>query len=126
VLYARLADLILALHFAFLLFVSVGGLAVLRWPRLSFLHLPCLLYGAAIELVGWVCPLTPLEQRLRLLAGQDGYRGGFIEHYVGRVVYPSGWEAMHVWLGLALVAFNILVYGLLARRLARTAGRSKT
>jgi hypothetical protein len=119
VLYAWLADLILTLHFAFILFVSVGGLAVLRWPRLSFLHLPCLLYGAAIELVGWVCPLTPLEQRLRLLAGQGGYRGGFIEHYMGRIVYPAGWERIHVWLGLALVAFNILIYALLAWRFVR-------
>ena len=117
--YARLADLILALHFAFILFVSLGGLAVLRWPRLSFLHLPVLVYGAAIELVGWVCPLTPLEQRLRRLAGQEGYQGGFIEHYVGAIVYPAGWERVHVPLGLALVAFNILVYGLLARRLTR-------
>jgi len=117
--YARLADLILALHFAFILFVSVGGLAVLRWPRLSFIHLPFLAYGAAIELVGWVCPLTPLEQHLRRLAGQAGYEGGFIEHYVGGIVYPAGWERAHVSLALVLVAFNILVYGLLARRLTR-------
>jgi len=123
VLYARLADLVLTLHFAFILFVFVGSLAVLRWPRLAFLHIPCLLYGATIQFVGWVCPLTPLEQRLRLLAGQEGYRGGFIEHYVGGIVYPANWETIHVWLGLGLVAFNILVYGLLVRRLARTAGR---
>ena len=118
-LYARLADLVLTLHFAFILFVFVGSLAVLRWPRLVFLHIPCLLYGAAIQFVGWVCPLTPLEQRLRLLAGQEGYQGGFIEHYVGGIVYPANWETIHVWLGLGLVVFNILVYGLLARRLAR-------
>ena len=118
-LYGRLADVVLVAHFAFILFVVLGGLLVLRWPRLAWIHLPVLAYGAAIELVGWICPLTPLEQRLRAAAGQAGYEGGFIEHYVGRVVYPADWHSMHVWLGVLLVLFNLAVYGALLLRWRR-------
>jgi hypothetical protein len=120
-LYGRLADLVLVAHFAFVLFVTLGGLAVLRWRRLAWLHVPVLGYGAAIEIVGWVCPLTPLEQRLRLLAGQAGYEGGFIEHYVGGIVYPAGWDEIHVALGAGLVVFNLAVYGTLLFRRSRPA-----
>lgn len=119
-LYGRLADIVLLTHLAFILFVALGGLAVLRRPRLAWLHLPVLAYGALIEIVGWICPLTPLEQRLRLAAGQAGYQGGFIEHYVGGLVYPADWDSMHVWLGVALVAFNVVIYGwLIGRRRLR-------
>lgn len=114
-----LADLILVLHLGFVVFVSVGAVAVLLRPRLAALHLPCLAYGAAIELVGWICPLTPLEQDLRLRAGQEGYAGGFIEHYVGGLLYPDDWNSVRIWLGLALIAFNAIVYGYLAVRLLR-------
>jgi hypothetical protein len=100
-------------------FVALGGLAALRWPRLSYAHLPCLAYGIAIELIGWVCPLTPLEQHFRRLAGQHGFAGGFIQHYVGSLVYPADWSTLHVWLGIGLLAFNLLVYGLLVNRLRR-------
>ena len=91
-------------------------MAVLRWPRLAWVHLPVLAYGASIELVGWICPLTPLEKRLRIAAGQAGYEGGFIEHYVGGILYPADWEAIHVWLGVLLVLFNLFIYGLLLWR----------
>lgn len=102
-------------HFAFILFVALGGLLVLRWPRMALVHLPCFFYGVAIELVGWVCPLTPLEQRLRILAGQEGFEGTFTEHYLGRLIYPTDWESLHVWLGVALIAFNMGVYAVLIR-----------
>jgi hypothetical protein len=119
-LYATLADLILLLHLGFVAFVSVGALALLFWPRLALLHVPCLMYGAAIELVGWICPLTPLEQHLRRHAGQEGYAGGFVEHYVGDLLYPGGWDKIRVWLGLGLVAFNLVVYAYLIARIRRT------
>ncbi|HSM59586.1 MAG TPA: DUF2784 domain-containing protein, partial [Longimicrobiales bacterium] len=118
-LYGRLADLVLLTHLAFIVFVTLGGLAALRWPRVSWAHVPCLAYGIAIELVGWVCPLTPLERHLRRLAGQEGYAGGFIEHYAGALVYPADWGALHVWFGLALLAFNVVVYVLVLRRVRR-------
>jgi len=100
--------------------VTFGGLAALRRPRLALAHLPCLAYGISIELVGWVCPLTPIERHLRRLAGQQGFEGGFLEHYVGAVVYPVDWAHLHVWLGIALLAFNVVVYGLLVSRLRRS------
>jgi len=122
VLQATLADLILVVHLGFVLFVSLGALGVFFYPRLAAIHLPCLLYGSALELVGWVCPLTPLEQGLRLAAGQEGYSGGFIEHYVGGLLYPGDWEATRVWLGLALVIFNVMIYSILIVRWRRSRG----
>jgi hypothetical protein len=119
VLQAALADLILVAHLGFVVFVTVGALAVYFRPRLAFLHVPCLAYGAALELIGWICPLTPLEQDLRLQAGQRGYTGGFIEHYVGGLLYPGDWDALRVWLGLSLVAFNVVIYSLVFARTRR-------
>lgn len=116
---ATLADLILVLHLGFVLFVSVGALAVLLRPWLAIFHIPCLLYGSALELVGWVCPLTPLEQDLRLQAGQEGYAGGFIEHYVGGLLYPADWDTARIWMGLALIVFNVIVYAVVAARIRR-------
>lgn len=116
---ATLANLILVIHLGFVLFVSVGALAVLILPRLAIVHIPCVVYGAAIELVGWVCPLTPLEQSLRSEAGQQGYSGGFIEHYVGGLLYPADWATARVWLGLALVTVNVVVYSLIVTRIRR-------
>jgi hypothetical protein len=119
VLQAALADLILVAHLGFVVFVTVGALAVFFRPRLALLHVPCLAYGAALELIGWICPLTPLEQGLRLQAGQEGYTGGFIEHYVGGLLYPGDWDARRVWLGLALVVFNVVAYSLILVRIRR-------
>jgi hypothetical protein len=114
-----LADLILLVHLGFVVFVSVGALAVIFWRWLALVHIPCLVYGAAIELVGWICPLTPLEQSLRRHAGQEGYTGGFIEHYVGGLLYPGSWDAIRLWLGLGLVAFNVIVYAYIIARIRR-------
>jgi len=101
----------MALHFVFVLFVALGGLLLFWRPRIAWVHLPCVLYGAAIEFFGWVCPLTPLENRFRRLAGQAGYEGGFVEHYLGGVLYPSAWGEIHLWLGVAVLAGNTLIYG---------------
>ncbi|HKK27603.1 MAG TPA: DUF2784 domain-containing protein [Gemmatimonadota bacterium] len=106
-----LADAVLVVHSAFAAFVAVGGFLVLRRPRVAWLHVPCALYGAAIELVGWICPLTPLEQHLRRAAGKAGYAGGFLDHYVGGILYPAGWEHVHLWLGVAVVVGNAVLYG---------------
>jgi hypothetical protein len=111
------ADLVLVLHAAFVLFVVLGGVAALRWPRVAWLHLPAALWGVLIECCGWVCPLTPLENWLRRVAGQAGYEGGFIEHYVVRWLYPPGLDRRYqVLLGLAVLLVNGVVYAVWACR----------
>ncbi|PKO30105.1 MAG: DUF2784 domain-containing protein [Betaproteobacteria bacterium HGW-Betaproteobacteria-7] len=106
-----LADAVLAIHFAFILLVVFGGLlAVWRW-RLAWLHLPALAWGIWIQFTGRICPLTPLENRLRLLGGEAGYSGSFIEHYLLSLIYPDGLtRSLQLGLGLGLIVFNALVY----------------
>ena len=117
-----LADLVVVLHFLFVLFVVFGGLLALRWPRVAYVHLPVAVYGALIELVGWICPLTPLEKRLRESAGQQGYEGGFVEHYILPVLYPAGLgRGVQLVLGALVIAVNIAIYQLVARRRRREA-----
>lgn len=114
---AMLADLVVVLHFTFVLFVIFGGLLVLRWPRLAYLHLPVAVYGALIEFFGWVCPLTPLEKRLRESAGLEGYEGGFVEHYILPVLYPSGLtRGVQLVLGSLVIGMNLAIYGVIASR----------
>ena len=86
-----LADLVLVGHLAFILFVAAGGLLVWRWPWLVRLHAPAVAWGVAIITVGFTCPLTPLEKDLRRRAGEQGYRGGFVDHYIEGVIYPGGY-----------------------------------
>lgn len=109
--YRRLADGVLVLHLGFILFVVLGGLLV-RWRRRAALvHLPCAIYGAAIELWGWICPLTPLENRLRELGGEQGYAGGFIEHYLVPMVYPAPLTPdLQRLLGVVVVVANAGIY----------------
>ncbi len=121
-----LADVLVVLHLLFILFVVLGGLLVLRWPRLAWVHLPVATYGVLIEMVGWMCPLTPLENRLRLEAGQAGYAGGFVEHYIIPVVYPPGLTpALQMVLGLLVLAVNAGVYALAIRRRRRRRSRAR-
>ncbi len=121
--YRALADLVLVAHLGFILFVVLGGLLVRRRRWIAFLHVPCAVYGAAIELGGWICPLTPLENRLRVLGGERGYSGGFIEHYLVPIVYPGGLTSrMQAILGVAVAAGNVAVYAWALRRRARPAG----
>ena len=111
------ADTVFVLHAAFVAWVVFGGLAVWRWPRLAWLHLPALAWGVWIELSGGVCPLTPLEQRLLRAAGEAGYDGGFLAHHLQRWLYPVGLTPGRQWLLGALVAvLNGAIYGWLARR----------
>ncbi len=118
--YRVLADGVLLLHLLFILFVVGGGLIVLRRPRLAWVHLPVALWGALIEFVGWTCPLTPLENALRRLAGEAGYSGGFVEHYLLPIVYPGALtREIQIVLGLLVVGINLLVYAILWRRLRR-------
>ncbi|WP_207885394.1 DUF2784 domain-containing protein [Pseudomonas sp. 30_B] len=116
---ARLAaDAVVLLHLGFILFVLLGGLLVLRWPRLAWLHLPAAAWGMAVEFLHLYCPLTPLENHFRQAAGELGYDGGFIEHYLLPLIYPAGLtEAIQIGLGLVVLAINLPPYLLLALRL---------
>lgn len=115
--YRWLADAVLVIHLAFVLFVVLGGLLTLRWPRLAWVHVPVALYGAAIEFIGFICPLTPLENSLRRQGGEAGYAGGFLEHYVTAALYPSGLtREIQIALGVALLVLNAVVYAMLFRR----------
>lgn len=109
--YGLLAGSFLALHFAFILFALFGGLVAIRYPGASWLHLPALFWGLAVEWADWTCPLTPLENALRQRAGQPGYAGGFIEHWIMELLYPQGLTPeMRYALGLVLAALNVAVY----------------
>jgi hypothetical protein len=109
--YSWFADLTLVLHLAFVLFVVLGGLLVIRRPRVIWLHLPAALWGAAVEFGGWLCPLTPLEIWLRTKAGGEGYRGDFIEYYLQPILYPAGLTGVNqLVLGLVVVVINAAVY----------------
>ncbi len=115
--YGLMADALLLLHGGFVLFVVAGGLLVLRWPWLAWLHLPAALWGAVIEFAGFVCPLTPLENAWRRAAGGTGYQGGFIEHYVTAAIYPSGLtRTVQAVLGVLVLAANGWIYWRLLRR----------
>jgi hypothetical protein len=108
------AGAVLLIHFGFVLFVLLGGLLVWKWPRLAWLHLPAVLWGALIEFSGGICPLTPLENRLRQAAGEGGYPGGFIERYLLPVIYPAELTRdVQVLLGLLVLALNLAVYAAL-------------
>jgi hypothetical protein len=112
-----LADLVVALHFAFIAFVLAGGFLAWAWPRVAWLHALALAWGLWILAVGAICPLTPLENLLRLRAGEVGYEGGFIARYITPVIYPPGLtRGFQAALGTGLVLINIVAYGAIWRR----------
>ncbi|MEA3292514.1 MAG: DUF2784 domain-containing protein [Pseudomonadota bacterium] len=118
--YGALADLVVFLHLAFIVFVLFGGFLSLRWRWLPWLHLPAAAWGAGIELFGWVCPLTPLENQLRHVADVEGYSGGFIEEYLLPLVYPPGLtHSIQLLLGLFVIAVNLVAYGIFWRHRRR-------
>jgi hypothetical protein len=116
------ADLVVLLHLGFILFVVLGGVLVLRWPRLAWIHLPAAIWGALIEFAGWMCPLTPLENWLREAGGTAGYSGGFIEHYIVPIVYPHEISReTQILLGAGVLVVNCVAYGVVWIRCRRSA-----
>lgn len=115
--YRILADAVLVLHFAFIAFALLGGLLVVRWPRLAWVHLPAAAWAAGIAFFGGICPLTPLENRLRAAGGETGFEGGFIEHQLEALIYPD-WltREIQVALGAVVLAVNLACYIRLCRR----------
>jgi len=115
--YRILADAVLVLHFAFIAFALLGGLLVVRWPRLAWVHLPAAAWAAGIAFFGGICPLTPLENRLRVAGGETGYEGGFIEHQLEALIYPD-WltREIQVALGAVVLVINLYAYARLLRK----------
>ena len=117
VFYGLLADLLVLLHFAFILFAIAGGLSCLRWRRAAYVHLPVVGWSALVELAGWVCPLTPWENHLRWQAGETSYDGDFIAQYILPLIYPAGLTRyVQIALGLSVIALNAAVYVYVWRR----------
>jgi hypothetical protein len=111
------ADALVVAHLAFVLFVVAGGTLALRWPRSAFVHLPAVAWGVYAEVTSTICPLTPLENAFRAAAGQAGYAGGFIEHYLIPLLYPAGLAPVHQrWIAAFVIAVNASIYLLVALR----------
>ena len=115
-----LADALVLGHLLFVAFVMAGGFLLVRWPKLAWLHLPAAAWGAIIEFTGWICPLTPLENQLRVMGGGYAYRGGFVERYLLPVLYPENLTAsIQQVLGGVVVVVNVIAYVLAYRALRR-------
>ena len=122
--YRWLAVAVLLLHFAFLAFVMLGALLVLRWPRLACVHLPAAAWGIFVEYAGRVCPLTPLENSLRASAGEQGYASGFIAHYLTATIYPAGLtRKIEIALGTLALLCNVTLYAWIVKRRRLTEDR---
>lgn len=119
--YRLLADMVVVVHLLFILYVIFGGLLLLRWRRLVWPHLAAFGWAVAIEIGGWICPLTPLENRLRQLDDASStYQNSFIEQYLLPVIYPANLTRERQWLlAAAVVAVNLVVYGLVYRHYRR-------
>ena len=115
--YYILSDIIVGVHFLFIVFVVCGGLLVIRWPRIVFLHLPAAVWGAIVEIFGWICPLTPLENHFRDLAGKALYSGDFVARYLLPVIYPENLTTtIQQFLGCLVIIINIIFYTIAIRK----------
>lgn len=111
-----IADVVQLIHFAWIVFAIFGALTIFRWRWMIWVHPPVLVWSALVMMMGWLCPLTPMEVHFRELAGRQGYEGGFIEHYITPMIYPAGLtRGVQISLGVALAVFNALVYAMLYR-----------
>jgi drug/metabolite transporter superfamily protein YnfA len=116
--YNILANAIVLAHFLFIAFVICGGLLVIHWPRLAVVHLPAAVWGAVVEIFGWVCPLTPLENHFRLLAGNSSYSGNFIAWYLLPLIYPENLTAtMQQVFGGFVIIINLIFYTIAIQKL---------
>lgn len=124
--YPLLADLVLIVHLAFVVFVLWGGLLMLKWRWIAWLHLPAAVWGAVVEFTGWICPLTPLENWLREQGGKTSYRSDFIAQYLLPVLYPEDLTRnVQFLLGTGVVVLNAVVYWWLWQRQMRGVSRNR-
>lgn len=119
--YRLLADAVVIIHLGFIVFVMVGGFLALLFPKVIWVHLPCVAWGITVELAGFVCPLTPLENLYRYRAGQDRYAGDFVMHYIEPLIYPEGLtRETQAALAVIVILVNTCAYGWLALRKYRS------
>ncbi len=128
-LYRVLADVVVAVHLAFVVFVIFGGFLTWRWPKVGWAHLPSFVWGGGIAILGWICPLTYLENDLRALGAAEGYGTSFVEKYLLPVIYPEqlfgGFpRGAFIAIGLFILALNAVIYWRLYRRLQSRASDS--
>ena len=115
-----IADVLVLFHLSFIIFVILGGFLVLHWRNIFWLHIPCAIWGVLIEFAGWICPLTPMENHFRQLAGQAGYYSGFIDHYILPVIYPTALtREIQYMLGFGVITINLIAYGLVLYRIIK-------
>jgi hypothetical protein len=106
------ANVVLLTHFAFVLLAVFGGFGLLIDPRWAWVHVPIVVWSSVVNLASWTCPLTPLENRLRVAAAGTGYAGGFVQHYIGPLVYPRGMpRQLELVAGISIILWNALLYG---------------
>ena len=111
ILYRWLADLTVLLHLIFVVFAVAGGLLVLRWRRVFWIHMAALIWAAAVEFFGWICPLTPLENWFRQRSGEGEYHTGFVAHTILPVLYPAGLTRnVQIVLGFSVIFVNLVIY----------------
>lgn len=124
--YSLFADLVVLVHFAFVVFAVLGGLLVLRWQWLVWVHVPAAIWAAGIEFGGWICPLTWLEDWLVIMAGEVPSEATFVERYIAPVLYPETLtRGIQVAMGFAVIMVNLVIYGILLPRMYRKGGRGK-
>lgn len=125
--YAFLADAVVVLHLAFVVFACLGGVLVFRFPWIKWLHIPAFLWAGYIEITGGICPLTPLENRLRFLSMEPMYANSFIERYVWNLLYPAELShGLQITLGVGLIVINLAVYAVVLTRVGRGQTRQRT
>lgn len=108
-------ELVVVIHFSFIVWVVCGGFLAIKWWWLALAHLPALAWGVLLEWNGWICPLTPLEMRLRAERGLPGYDSGFIDNYLMPIIYPEGLtREIQMALAIGLLLVNGIAYGLVA------------
>jgi hypothetical protein len=122
--YSVAADALVIAHLAFIMFVMLGGLLLLKWPRLIYLHLSAVAWGTLVELRGWLCPLTPLEQHYRTLAGETGYSDSFVQHYLLPLIYPAGLTRdVQTLLAMCVITINLVIYAVIYVKYQRNSRR---
>ena len=120
------ADAVVVFHLLFIAFAVAGGLLVLHWRRLVWLHLPVVAWAVLVEVMSWPCPLTPLENHFRRRGGEAGYPGGFVEHYIWPVIYPEGLtDRTQFFIGGFVFVVNVAAYGVILGRRRRAAAEAQ-